>query len=52
MLQFFKRLINRITANDYQQNIESYVASKHPKSTVEVEYWIQQYHYNRDRWFI
>ena len=31
----------------YQDDVEYYVASKQPKSTAEVEYWIQ--HYNQQK---
>jgi hypothetical protein len=32
----------------YQDDIEFYVASKQPKTTAEVEYWIQHYTYHRN----
>jgi hypothetical protein len=52
MLQFIKQLVNRLTANNYQTDVERYVVSKHPTSTAEVEYWVQQYAYRRDRDFL
>lgn len=34
----------------YQDSVEHYVASKHPKSTAEVEYWIREYDQQRKEW--
>ena len=34
-------------AKTYQDSIEYYVASKQPKSTAEVEYWVQYYTYHK-----
>lgn len=34
----------------YQDSVEYYVASKHPTSTAEVEYWIREYDTRRKDW--
>jgi hypothetical protein len=36
----------------YQDSVEYYVASKQPKTTAEVEYWIRQYDQHRKEWII
>ena len=40
MLKWIKSLF---TTASYQDDIDYYVTSKQPKSTAEVEYWIQYY---------
>jgi len=40
LLQWIKSLFNTAT---YQDSVEYYVTSKQPKSTAEVEYWINYY---------
>ena len=47
LIQWIKNLF--ITSS-YQDDIEYYVASKQPKSTAEVEYWIRHYNQNRKEW--
>ena len=47
LLQWIKSLFN---APSYQDNVEYYVASKQPKSTAEVEYWIREYDLRRKDW--
>ena len=44
MLEWIKSLF---ATPSYQDDVEYYVASKQPKSTAEVEYWIQ--HYNQKK---
>lgn len=34
----------------YQTSVENYVASKHPTTTAEVEYWIREYDTRRHEW--
>lgn len=34
----------------YHDSVEYYVASKQPKSTAEVEYWIRHYDQHRKGW--
>lgn len=34
----------------YQDSVEYYVASKQPKSTAEVEYWVRHYDQHRKEW--
>lgn len=36
----------------YQDSVEYYVASKQPKSTAEVEYWVRHYDQHRKEWGI
>jgi hypothetical protein len=35
------------TSPSYQDSVEYYVISKQPKSTAEVEYWVQHYNYHK-----
>jgi len=44
MLKWIKSLFNNAT---YQDSVEYYVTSKQPKSTAEVEYWVQHYSYHK-----
>jgi hypothetical protein len=39
-----------IRERSYQDSVENYVASKSPKSTAEVEYWIREYDTRRREW--
>ena len=34
----------------YQDSVEQFVASKHPTTTAEVEYWIREYDTRRHEW--
>ncbi len=47
ILQWAKSLF---TERSYQDSVESYVASKQPKSTAEVEYWIREYDQHQKGW--
>lgn len=49
ILQWAKSLFQERT---YQDSVESYVASKQPKSTAEVEYWIREYDTHRKEWIV
>jgi hypothetical protein len=49
LLQWIKSLF---AERSYQDSVEHYVASKQPKSTAEVEYWIRQYDQHRKEWAI
>ena len=46
LLQWIKNLF---MTPSYQDDIEYYVASKQPKTTAEVEYWIQHYIQRKDK---
>lgn len=39
----FKKLIAWLQQPSYQNELDAFIASKHPTTTVEVEYWIRQY---------
>lgn len=39
-----------VRERSYQDSVEHYVASKSPKSTGEVEYWIREYDTHRRGW--
>ncbi len=43
MLNFLKKLF----VSEYQSEIEAFVESKNPKSTADVEHWIQVYTYGQ-----
>jgi hypothetical protein len=47
VLKWIKSLFTSFTSKSYQDDIEYYVNSKCPKSTAEVEYWIQHYTYHK-----
>ncbi len=49
ILQWVKSLFQE---RSYQDSVEHYVASKHPKSTAEVEFWIREYDQRRQEWVI
>lgn len=38
-----KKLLNWLSEPKYQDSLDSFVASKNPSTTVEVEYWIRYY---------
>jgi hypothetical protein len=40
LLQWIKSLF---AAQSYQDQLDSFIASKHPTTTAEVEHWIRQY---------
>lgn len=48
-MQLLKWITSLFATASYQDDVEFYVASKHPKSTAEVEYWIQHYNQQRHR---
>lgn len=43
MLDFFKQVLGY----KYQSEIESFILSKNPKTTADVEHWIQVYTYGQ-----
>ena len=47
LLQWIKSLFED---RSYQDSVEYFVASKNPKSTAEVEYWIRHYDQHRKEW--
>jgi hypothetical protein len=47
-MQLINWIKSLFTTPSYQDDIEYYVTSKQPKSTAEVEYWIQYYTYHRN----
>lgn len=47
LLQWAKSLFQD---RNYQDSVEHYVASKYPKSTAEVEYWIRDYDQQQKGW--
>ena len=46
LLQWIKSLF---TTPTYQDDVEYYVTSKQPKSTAEVEYWINYYNQQQQK---
>ena len=38
-----KTVKNVFTPRTEQQNLDAYIASQHPTSVADVEYWIEQY---------
>ena len=49
MLEWIKSLF---ATPSYQDDVEYYVASKQPKSTAEVEYWIREYDQHKKDVFV
>jgi hypothetical protein len=51
----FQSLVERLREmfpNQYKSDIEEFILSKNPKSTADIEHWIQQYTYhNNKNWF-
>jgi hypothetical protein len=45
LLQWIKSLF---TAPSYQDQLDSFIASKCPKSTADVEYWLRAYSQNQN----
>lgn len=39
-----------IQVRTYQDSVEQFVASKHPATTAEVEYWIREYDTHHKEW--
>jgi hypothetical protein len=52
-MNFLKWINSLFKEVSYQENIEAYVLSKHPKSAAEIELWIRHYnHHSAGRNFI
>ncbi len=49
-MRFFKWIKNLFSAPVYQDSLESFVASKYPKNSAEVEYWIRIYQHEQKLW--
>lgn len=43
----FKKIIKWLQTPSFQREIDSYVASKHPTTTAEVDYWVTQFLFAR-----
>ena len=42
-MTFLKWIKSLFRGNSYQENLDSFIASKHPTSAGEVEYWVRHY---------
>lgn len=49
VLQWIKSLFK---VPSYRDSLEHFVASKQPKNTAEVEYWIRVYDQHRKEWVL
>jgi hypothetical protein len=49
-MKLIKWIKSLFTTHNYQDSIEYYLASKNPKTTSEVEYWIRHYDQHRKEW--
>ena len=49
-MQLLKWIKSLLENRSYQDSVEYYVASKHPTTTAEVEYWIREYDQHRKAW--
>lgn len=47
LLQWIKGLFS---TNVYRDSLEYFVASKYPKNSADVEYWITVYNQEKQRW--
>ena len=45
-MKFLKWIKSLFKEASYQDNIEAYILSKHPKSAAEIELWIRHYNHN------
>ena len=43
----FKKFIIWLRTPAFQREIDAYVASKHPTSTADVDYWVNQFLFAR-----
>jgi hypothetical protein len=51
MLTAFIQWVKSLLAErSHQDSVEHYVASKHPTTTAEVEYWIREYDTHKKAW--
>ena len=52
-MKFLQWIKSLFTERSYQDSVETFVVSKQPKSTAEVEMWVRYYDQNlRDRSFV
>ncbi len=52
-MKFLQWIKSLFTERSYQDSVETFVVSKQPKSTAEVEMWVRHYDQNiRDRGFV
>lgn len=49
-MQILKWIKSLFVAQSYQDSLEYFVASKNPRNTAEVEYWIQYYDTHKRGW--
>lgn len=49
-MKFFKWIKSLLQDTSRRDSIENFVASKHPKTTAEVEHWIQVYENKQRGW--
>lgn len=49
----FRSLVERLQEmfpDQYKSDVEKFISSKNPKTTSDVEYWLQQYTYSGKNW--
>lgn len=53
LMSYFNRLFQKIQP-EYGSELESYIVSKNPQNTYDVEYWTSQYDkkQNERRWMV
>jgi hypothetical protein len=42
--------LQKIFIINHKTDVEQFIASKNPKTTADVEHWLQQYTYNNRHW--
>lgn len=43
----FKTILGWLIESSFQSELDAFIASKHPKTAADVEYWTNQYFYQR-----
>lgn len=50
-MQFLQWIKSLFSASVYKDSLESFVASKHPKNSADVEHWINVYTQEKTKWY-
>jgi len=51
-MKILQWITSLVKSPSYQDSVEQYLAIKHPTSTAEVEYWIQQFNQKQKNWVL
>lgn len=50
LLDYIKQLFKTVKPRTYGSSLETYIVSKNPQTTYEVEYWTRQYDNQYKEW--